>query len=77
MTTEPLYEKERLEELKVFIKTLHIRTNLFANTVSNFYPVTAYLPRDKENILSELQYILDTVSEDEMLEYRRNLKSLG
>lgn len=73
----PAGEKERLEELKVFIKNLHIRTHLFANTVSNFYPVTAYLPRDKENILSELQYILDTVSEEEMLEYRHNLKSLG
>lgn len=73
----PAGEKERLEELKVFIKNLHIRTHLFANTVSNLYPVTAYLPRDKENILSELQYILDTVSEEEMLEYRRNLNSLG
>ena len=73
----PAGEKERLEELKVFIKNLHIRTHLFANTVSNFYPVTAYLPRDKENILSELPYILDTVSEEEMLEYRHNLKSLG
>lgn len=73
----PAGEKERLEELKVFIKNLHIRTHLFANTVSNFYPVTAYLPRDKENILSELQYIIDTVSEEEMLEYRRNLKALG
>ena len=72
----PAGEKERLEELKVFIKNLHIRTHLFANTVSNFYPVTAYLPRDKENILSELQYILDTVSEEEMLEYRHNLFSI-
>ena len=28
-------------------------------------------------VVSELQHVCDTVSEDEMAEYRRNLKSLG
>ncbi len=73
----PAGEKERLEELQVFIKNLQIRTHLFADTSSNFYPVTAYLPKERELVVSELQYILDTVSGEEMAEYRRNLKSLG
>ena len=73
----PASEKERIEELQVFIKKLQLKVHLFANSISNFYPTTAYLPRDKDFIISELQNILDTVSEEEMQEYRRNLKSLG
>lgn len=70
-------EKERLQELQVFIQNLQIRTHLFADSVSNFCPITAYLPRDREKTVSKLQYIIDTVSEEEMLKYRNNLKSLG
>ncbi len=73
----PAGEKERLEELQVFIKNLQIRTHLYANSNSNFYPVTAYLPKERDFVVSELQHIMDTVSEDEMAEYRRSLKSLG
>lgn len=73
----PAGEKERIEELQIFIKNLQIRTHLFANSISNFYPTTAYLPKDREIVVSELQHILNTVSEEEMLEYRKNLKSLG
>ena len=73
----PASEKERIEELQVFIKNLQIRVHLFANSVSNFYPTTAYLPKDKEFVIRELQNVLDTVSEDEMEHYRRNLKALG
>lgn len=73
----PAGEKERLEELQVFINNLHIRTHLFANSVSNFYPATAFLPKERDKIISELQYIIDTVSEEEMQEYRKNLHSLG
>ena len=73
----PAGEKERLEELQVFIKNLQIRTHLFANSSSNFYPVTAYLPKERDFVVSELQHVCDTVSEDEMAEYRRSLKSLG
>ena len=73
----PAGEKERLRELQVFIQNLQIRTHLFANSSSNFYPVTAYLPKERDSVVSELQYIIDTVSEEEMGEYRRKLKSLG
>ena len=73
----PAKEKERICELQMLIHNLNIRTHLFANTVSNFAPVTAYLPYDRERVTNELQFVLDHTDEMEMQEYRRNLKSLG
>lgn len=72
----PAGEKERLQELQVFIRNLQVRTHLFANTGSNYYPVTAYLPKEREAVIRELQYVIDTGSEEEMAAYRRNLKFL-
>nr|WP_304975043.1 radical SAM protein [uncultured Acetatifactor sp.] len=72
----PAGEKERLEELQVFIRNLQIRTHLFADSSSNFYPVTAYLPKERDSVASELQHIINTVREEEMAQCRRNLKSL-
>ena len=62
---------------RLFIQNLQIRTHLFVNSSSNFYPVTAYLPKERDSVVSELQHVIDTVSEGKMAEYRRNLKSLG
>lgn len=73
----PAGEKERLQELQVFIRNLQIRTHLFANSSSHFYPVTAYLPKERDSVASELQLVCDTVSEEEMAQYRRDLKALG
>ena len=73
----PAGEKERIRELQLLINHLNIRTHLFANTVSNFIPVTAYLPYDREKVTKELQYVLDNVDEIEMQKYRNKLKSLG
>lgn len=73
----PADEKERIRELQVLISNLNIRTHIFANTVSNFYPVTAYLPYEREKVIAKLQYVLDTTDEEEMQCYRSNLKSLG
>lgn len=72
----PADEKERIKELQIFIENLNIRTHLFANSISNYHPVTAYLPYDREKIIAELQYVLDTTDEEEMRQYRNNLKSL-
>ncbi len=73
----PAEEKERIRELQILINGLNIRTHLFANTVSNFAPVTAYLPYDREKVTNELQYVLDNMDESKMQEYRKKLKSLG
>ena len=73
----PAGEKERLQELQVFIQNLQIRTHLFANSSSNFYPLSVYLPKERESAISELQYVMDHHSEEEMAAYRAGLKSLG
>lgn len=73
----PAGEKERIRELQIFISRLQIRTHLLANTVSNFIPVTAHLPYDRQKVINELQTALDKTDEAEMQAYRENLKSLG
>lgn len=73
----PADEKERICELQVFIKHLNIRTHLFANTISNYAPVTAHLPYDRKKVTNELQYVIDHTDEQTMRDYRANLKSLG
>lgn len=70
-------EQERLKELQVFIRSLQLRTHLFANSVSNFLPVAGYLPYDRERIAGEIEHTLNTVGEQEMVVYRQNLKALG
>lgn len=69
-------EKERIRELQTFIQNLQIRTHLFANSKSNFYPITAYLPKERNSTIGELQYVIDTVDEKEMSAYRDSLQSL-
>jgi len=73
----PAGEKERLEEFITLVRNLRFRTHLLANTISNFKPITGYLPYDSEKVIDELQYIIDTVNEEEMAAYRNNLTSLG
>ena len=72
----PASEKERIEELQTLIENLHIRTHLFANSVSNYFPFVARLPYERDKAINELQDILDGTDEDEMFEYRQNLRSL-
>lgn len=69
-------EKERIRELQTFIQNLQIRTHLFANSKSNFYPIAAYLPKERNSAIGELQYVIDTVDEKEMSAYRNSLQSL-
>lgn len=72
----PADEKERIEELQALIENLHIRTHLFANSVSNYFPFVARLPYERDKAIGELQDILDSTDENEMLEYRQSLRSL-
>lgn len=76
-TFRPAGEKERIQELQIFIQNLQIRTHLFANSKSNYHPVAGYLPKERNALLRELQYVIDTTEESKMDTYRHNLKSLG
>ena len=56
----------------MLIHNLNIRTHLFVNTVSNFAPVTAYLPYDREKVTNEPEFVLDHTDETEMQKIREN-----
>ena len=72
----PSGEKERIRELQTLIQNLQIRTHLFANSKSNFYPIAAYLPKERDFAIQQLQEVIDTVPEEEMERYRNTLRSL-
>lgn len=69
-------EKERIQELQILIENLQIRTHLFADSKSNFYPVSAYLPKERDFVVSQLQFMIDTTEETQMEQYRNSLTSL-
>jgi len=73
----PASEKERLQELITLVENLQLRTRLQANAISNFKPITGFLPKEKGKVIGELQYILETTSEEEMVSYRNSLDSLS
>lgn len=73
----PAGEKERLEELITLIENPRLRTRLQANTITNYKPITGYLPKEREQIVSELKAVIENTSEEEMKEYRNSLNSLG
>lgn len=58
-------------------ENLQLRTHLLANSVSNFFPLTAWLPKERDSAVRKLQHVIDTMSEDEMKKYRDSLKSLS
>lgn len=69
-------EKERIAELQILIQNLQIRTHLLANSKSNFYPIMAYLPKERVSAVEELQWVIDTADEEDMARWRSRLKSL-
>lgn len=73
----PAGEKERIEELITLVSNLQFRTRLQANTITNFKPITGYLPRDREKVITALNDIIENTSEEEMIRYRNSLNSLG
>jgi len=69
-------ELEKLFELKAFISSLEIPTIVFANTISNAAPFTGEFPRDKEQIVSMLQKVIDSSDEKELQRYRNSIRHL-
>ena len=69
-------EQERLQELRVFIERLNIRTTILANTVSNVIPLSGMLPNDTAAMLRHLDEAMNTLSEKEMKDYRNGIVSL-
>lgn len=69
-------ELEKYAELKVLVEHLVIPVWFGALGASNPIPVQGTLPRDKEAVLAVLDEIMAGVSEEELRDYRTNLRHL-
>lgn len=69
-------ELEKYRELKVLIENLKIPVVFAAMGASNAIQLQGSLPKDKGKLLAALDVIIQNISEDELLRYRRNLKHL-
>lgn len=69
-------ELEKYQELKILIQNLQIPLWFGALGASNPIPIQGTLPKDRAKILSLLDKVIETVSEEELRNYRKNLKHL-
>ncbi|MEH2956585.1 radical SAM protein [Candidatus Merdisoma sp. JLR.KK006] len=69
-------EIEKYKELKVLIEHLKVPLWFGALGASNPIPIQGTLPKEKENLLAALDEIIETVSEEELHHYRKNLRHL-
>lgn len=69
-------ELEKYRELKVLVENLHIPVWFAAMGASNAIQLQGRLPEDKEKLLGIIEDIINTVSEEELQRYRRNLPHL-
>lgn len=69
-------EIEKYQELKALVENLNIPVWFAAGGASNAIPIQGTLPGDKEKVLSALNRIIQSVDEDELRNYRKNLRHL-
>ena len=69
-------EIEKYQELKTLIENLDIPVWFGAMGASNPIQIQGMLPRDKDKVLSVLDGIIGTISENELRSYRKNLRHL-
>ncbi len=64
-------EHERLVEMQEFIKKLTNKTFFLSDHISVPFHVRAKLPKQKEELISGVQKIIDKVPEEELEDYRK------
>lgn len=69
-------ELEKYREIKIFVENLQIPTEFAALGASNAVQLQGDLPQDREEILSVLDQIIGSVSEEELRNYRTHLPHL-
>ena len=69
-------EIEKYKEIKALVENLNIPVWFGALGASNPVPVQGRLPEDREKILAVLDTIIEKVGEDELRDYRKNLRHL-
>lgn len=69
-------ELEKYREVKTLMEHLDIKTVFAALGASNAFQLQGNLPEDKEKLLSVLDEIITTVSEEELQRYRKSVHHL-
>ena len=69
-------EIEKYKEIRTLLECLEIPTQFAALGASNAFQFQGTLPEDKEALAAALNKIIETVKEDDLREYRVNLRHL-
>lgn len=69
-------EIEKYKEIRTLLKSLEIPVQFAALGASNAFQFQGTLPEDKETLTAALDNIIETVREDDLREYRKNLPHL-
>ncbi len=69
-------EIEKYKEIRTLLENLKIPTQFAALGASNAFPFQGTLPEDKDALAAALDKIIETVKEDDLREYRVNLRHL-
>lgn len=69
-------EMEKYKEIRTLLEKLEIPVQFAALGASNAFQFQGALPKDKEALASAIDKIMETAQEDELKEYRKNLRHL-
>ncbi len=69
-------EIEKYKEIRTLLENLEIPTQFAALGASNAFQFQGTLPEDKDTLAAALDKIIETVKEDDLREYRVNLRHL-
>ena len=72
----PMSERERLEELRTFLKELTVPVTISANTVSNAVPLFGRLPEDQVRMIGRIDEALASLTEADLTGYRQGIGHL-
>ena len=72
----PMSERERLEELRTFLKELTVPVTISANTVSNAVPLFGRLPEDRVRMIGRIDEALASLTEADLTGYRQGIGHL-
>lgn len=73
---QPESELEKYREIRTLVAQLRIETTFAAFGASNAFQMTGHLPKDQKRLLSVLDNIIETVSEEELQRYRQSVHHL-
>ena len=69
-------EVEKYREIRTLIENLDIPTQFAALGASNAFQLHGFLPEDRGALITAIDKIIDTVGEEKLRDYRRNLRHL-